>query len=29
VPYPYWTIEDAYLPSPERVAAAIDKLMAY
>jgi pyruvate/2-oxoglutarate/acetoin dehydrogenase E1 component len=29
VPYPYWTIEDAYLPSPERVLAAIDKLMEF
>jgi pyruvate/2-oxoglutarate/acetoin dehydrogenase E1 component len=23
VPYPYWTIEDAYMPSVERVAAAV------
>jgi pyruvate/2-oxoglutarate/acetoin dehydrogenase E1 component len=29
VPYPYWTIEDAYLPSPERVLAAISKVMAF
>ena len=33
VPYPYWTIEDAYLPSPERVLDAIIEghgvLMAY
>jgi pyruvate/2-oxoglutarate/acetoin dehydrogenase E1 component len=27
VPYPYWTIEDAYVPSPERVAAAVRKLL--
>jgi len=27
VPYPYWTIEDAYVPSPERVAAAIRSLL--
>src|SRR3954452_15358958 len=26
VPYPYWTIEDAYMPSVERVAAAVRKL---
>ena len=26
VPYPYWTIEDAYMPSVERVAAAINSL---
>jgi pyruvate/2-oxoglutarate/acetoin dehydrogenase E1 component len=26
VPYPYWTIEDAYMPSPERVAAAVRSL---
>jgi len=26
VPYPYWSLEDAYVPSPERVAAAIDGL---
>ena len=23
VPYPYWTIEDAYMPSVERVSAAV------
>jgi pyruvate/2-oxoglutarate/acetoin dehydrogenase E1 component len=28
VPYPYWTIEDAYMPSVERVAAAVRKLVA-
>src|SRR4051812_18137466 len=26
VPYPYWTIEDTYVPSAERVAAAVRKL---
>ena len=26
VPYPYWTIEDAYMPSVERVSAAVRKL---
>ena len=28
VPYPYWTIEDAYMPSVERVAAAVRSLVA-
>jgi pyruvate/2-oxoglutarate/acetoin dehydrogenase E1 component len=28
VPYPYWSIEDAYMPSPERVAAAVRSLFA-
>jgi pyruvate dehydrogenase E1 component beta subunit len=28
VPYPYWTIEDAYMPSVERVAAAVRSLLA-
>jgi pyruvate/2-oxoglutarate/acetoin dehydrogenase E1 component len=28
VPYPYWTIEDAYMPSVERVTAAVRKLLA-
>jgi len=28
VPYPYWTIEDAYMPSVERVTAAVRKLVA-
>jgi pyruvate/2-oxoglutarate/acetoin dehydrogenase E1 component len=23
VPYPYWQLEDAYMPSPERVSAAV------
>jgi pyruvate/2-oxoglutarate/acetoin dehydrogenase E1 component len=27
VPYPYWAIEDAYVPSAERVAAAVHKLL--
>jgi pyruvate/2-oxoglutarate/acetoin dehydrogenase E1 component len=27
VPYPYWTIEDAYMPSVERVTAAIRTLL--
>ena len=27
VPYPYWTIEDAYMPSVERVSAAVRKLL--
>jgi pyruvate/2-oxoglutarate/acetoin dehydrogenase E1 component len=26
VPYPYWTIEDAYMPSVERVVAAVESL---
>jgi pyruvate/2-oxoglutarate/acetoin dehydrogenase E1 component len=26
VPYPYWSLEDAYVPSVERVVAAIDAL---
>jgi len=29
VPYPYWTIEDAYMPSVDRVAAACRKLLAF
>jgi pyruvate/2-oxoglutarate/acetoin dehydrogenase E1 component len=28
VPYPYWTLEDAYVPSVARVAAAVRKVMA-
>jgi pyruvate/2-oxoglutarate/acetoin dehydrogenase E1 component len=28
VPYPYWTLEDAYVPSVERVAAAVHRLVA-
>jgi pyruvate/2-oxoglutarate/acetoin dehydrogenase E1 component len=27
VPYPYWTIEDAYMPSVERVTAAVRSLL--
>ncbi len=27
VPYPYWSIEDAYMPSAERVAAAVRTLL--
>ena len=27
VPYPYWTIEDSYVPSVARVAAAVRKLL--
>jgi pyruvate/2-oxoglutarate/acetoin dehydrogenase E1 component len=27
VPYPYWAIEDAYMPSAERVAAAVRSLV--
>jgi pyruvate/2-oxoglutarate/acetoin dehydrogenase E1 component len=27
VPYPYWTIEDAYMPSADRVAAAVRELL--
>jgi pyruvate/2-oxoglutarate/acetoin dehydrogenase E1 component len=29
VPYPYWQLEDAYVPSVERVAAAARTLLAY
>jgi pyruvate dehydrogenase E1 component beta subunit len=29
VPYPYWSLEDAYLPSVARVAAAARKLLAF
>src|SRR5438045_9022580 len=29
VPYPYWQIEDAYMPSAERVAAAVRKLLDF
>jgi pyruvate/2-oxoglutarate/acetoin dehydrogenase E1 component len=29
VPYPYWTIEDAYMPSVERVVDAAGKLLEY
>jgi pyruvate/2-oxoglutarate/acetoin dehydrogenase E1 component len=29
VPYPYWTIEDAYMPSVERVIDAIERLLEF
>jgi pyruvate/2-oxoglutarate/acetoin dehydrogenase E1 component len=29
VPFPYWTIEDEHIPSPERVAAAAQRVLAY
>ena len=29
VPYPYWQIEDAYMPSPERVVAAVRRLLEF
>jgi pyruvate/2-oxoglutarate/acetoin dehydrogenase E1 component len=29
VPYPYWKLEDAYMPSVERVADAVRKLLAF
>ena len=29
VPYPYWQIEDAYMPSVERVVDAVEKLLEY
>jgi pyruvate/2-oxoglutarate/acetoin dehydrogenase E1 component len=29
VPYPYWQLEDAYLPSVERIVAAARKLLDY
>jgi pyruvate/2-oxoglutarate/acetoin dehydrogenase E1 component len=29
VPYPYWKIEDAYMPSLERVVDAVRKLLAF
>jgi pyruvate/2-oxoglutarate/acetoin dehydrogenase E1 component len=29
VPYPYWQIEDAYMPSVERVVDAVTKLLEY
>jgi pyruvate/2-oxoglutarate/acetoin dehydrogenase E1 component len=27
VPYPYWALEDSYVPSPARVAAAVRRAM--
>ena len=29
VPYPYWQIEDAYMPSVERVVDAVRKLLEF
>jgi pyruvate dehydrogenase E1 component beta subunit len=29
VPYPYWQIEDAYMPSPTRVVAAVRRLLEF
>ena len=29
VPYPYWQIEDAYMPSVERVVDAVETLLDY
>jgi pyruvate/2-oxoglutarate/acetoin dehydrogenase E1 component len=29
VPYPYWKLEDAYMPSVERVVAAARKLLEF
>jgi len=29
VPYPYWKLEDAYMPSAERVSAAVRELLAF
>jgi len=29
VPYPYWKIEDAYMPSVERVTAAVHRLLEF
>jgi pyruvate dehydrogenase E1 component beta subunit len=29
VPYPYWQIEDAYMPSPDRVVAAVRRLLEF
>jgi pyruvate/2-oxoglutarate/acetoin dehydrogenase E1 component len=29
VPYPYWQIEDAYMPSVERVSAAVRKTLEF
>jgi pyruvate/2-oxoglutarate/acetoin dehydrogenase E1 component len=29
VPYPYWQIEDAYMPSIPRVADAVRRLLAF
>jgi pyruvate/2-oxoglutarate/acetoin dehydrogenase E1 component len=29
VPYPYWKIEDAYMPSVERVIDAVRRLLEF
>jgi pyruvate/2-oxoglutarate/acetoin dehydrogenase E1 component len=29
VPYPYWKIEDRYMPSVERVVGAVRKLLQF
>jgi pyruvate/2-oxoglutarate/acetoin dehydrogenase E1 component len=29
VPYPYWQLEDAYMPSPARVTAAVRRLLEF
>ena len=29
VPYPYWQIEDVYMPSVERVVDAVRRLLAF
>jgi pyruvate/2-oxoglutarate/acetoin dehydrogenase E1 component len=29
VPYPYWQLEDAYMPSSKRVSAAVRKTLEF
>jgi len=29
VPYPYWKIEDAYMPSVERISSAVKRLLEF
>jgi pyruvate dehydrogenase E1 component beta subunit len=29
VPFPFWTIEDEYIPTPARVVEAAEKLLSY
>jgi pyruvate/2-oxoglutarate/acetoin dehydrogenase E1 component len=29
VPFPFWTIEDEYIPTPARVVEAAEKLLTY
>ena len=29
VPYPYWQLEDWYMPSPARVTDAVRRLLAF